>query len=131
VCLRLGVRRQISRIINAGLIAGGDQEVELIEPTFRRSLAIWWSFAWRAFVLWMPVVVVLMGVMFAVVPFENPGEPPDSAEIHRAMIFMPIVWAGMMVGIVVTQTFAMQWMLKSQRWPDYIVALIPADDPRR
>ena len=109
--------------------------MELIQPTFKRSLAIWWSFAWRSFVLWIPVMVVVMGVMFAVIPFPEPGKPVDpiryQQQIQHAMIFLPIAWLAILGGLVVTQTFAMQWMLKTQRWPDYYVALIPADDPRR
>src|SRR5262245_52958022 len=105
--------------------------MELIEPTFKRSLAIWWSFAWRAFVLWMPFVVVIMALMFAIMPFPKPGAPPDPAEFQRAITFLPIVWIAMIGGLVVSQTYAMRWMLKSQRWSDFFVALIPADDPRR
>jgi len=105
--------------------------MELIQPTFKRSLAIWWSFAWRAFLLWLPVVFVLMIVVFAVMPFPEPGEPPDPAEFQRIFTILPLVWLISIGGMVVTQTFAMQWMLKSQRWADFFLALLPADDPRR
>jgi hypothetical protein len=105
--------------------------MELVQPTFRRCLAIWWSFAWRAFVLWTPVMFVVCMSMLAFVPFPEPGTPPDSADFRRMMLIIPIMWLVIMGGLVVTQTYAMQWMLRTQRWRDWFVALIPADDPRR
>jgi hypothetical protein len=105
--------------------------MELLQQSFRRCLAIWWSFTWRAFVLWIPVMFVVFVSMFTIMPFPEPGRPPDPALFRRMMLFMPIMWLVLMGGLVVTQTYAMQWMLKTQKWRDYFVALIPADDPRR
>lgn len=103
----------------------------LVQPTFRRVLGIWWSFVWRSFVLWTPLAIIVMVGMLSFIPFPQPGKQPEPDEFRRLMTVFPLIWLLMMAGFVITQVWAMQWMLKSQRWSDYYVALIPVDDPRR
>jgi hypothetical protein len=103
--------------------------MELIEPTFRRSLFIWWAFAWRSMVLWIPAVIVIAAVFFSVVPFQAPGMELSLQDKDLRSTAIWIMCVVMIVGHVVVQTYGMRWMLQSQRWADFFLALIPASDP--
>jgi len=51
-----------------------------VEITFLRSLKIWWGFMWRAWVLTMPLAAVIAPMMFFLMPFPKPGEPPKTMD---------------------------------------------------
>lgn len=112
--------------------------MQMIEPTFRRCLAIWWAFVWRGFVLFLPfwvAVMALMTVLFAKTMPTTPGAQVDPVEAQAAaqaaLVWLPLIWLVGMGGVVISGTLAVRWMLRKQRWIDFFVALVPVDDPRK
>ena len=97
-----------------------------IEITFMRALKVWWSFIWRGYVLLLPVGIVMGVAMFWMMPFPTHPGPmgPDQAKlmIGKGSVF----WIVMMVLMVVVQTFAMRWMLKT-RWSDFTLVAAPIE----
>ena len=111
--------------------------MKMIEPTFRRCLAIWWAFVWRGFVLFLPfqvVVMIIMGVVFTKLAPAAPGAQVDPVEAQAAaqaaFAWFPLIWLVVMAGVVISGALAVRWMLRKQRWTDFFVALVPVDDPR-
>jgi hypothetical protein len=98
--------------------------MDAIEMTFMRAMKVWWSFVWRGIVLWLPVGLVMAAYMFWIMPFpKHPGPlSPDQAKIMMGRMF--IVWVVMVVAMIVVQTFAMRWMLKT-RWSDFKLVATP------
>ena len=101
----------------------------LIEPTLGHCLKIWWAFCWRAGVMMMPGLFVLMVSMFFFMPFPEPGKPPDQFDPKAVAAIFAVIYPLMFVVIIGSQVLGLRWMLRAQRWRDFFVALIPAKDP--
>lgn len=104
--------------------------MEQLDVTWFRGLKIWWSFTWRASVLFFMVVLPLE---IAVVIFmknstlQQPGSTgrPDMAKM--AMLMMT-AWPVLMAAVVVLQAQAMRWMLRKARWADFPLAILPRNE---
>jgi threonine/homoserine/homoserine lactone efflux protein len=98
-----------------------------VELTFGRAFKVWWSYAWRAFVLGIPVAVVMMIVWFVLLMpyFPHPGQRPDPALMQAAMGRFSVLWFVFMFLYIVIQVLAMRWMLKT-KWSDF--RLLPTND---
>ena len=81
--------------------------MNLIEPTLAHSLKIWWAFVWRASVLMMPAMFALMMSMFFVMPFPQPGEPPQFDNRKIAVVFA-VIYPLMLVVIIGSQVVGMR-----------------------
>lgn len=101
----------------------------LIEPTLRHCLKIWWAFCWRAGVMMMPGMFVLMISMFFFMPFPKPGEPPEQIDPRAVATIFAVVYPLMFIVVIGSQVVGLRWMLRTQRWQDFFVAIIPAKDP--
>lgn len=97
-----------------------------IEITFGRALKIWWSYAWRAFVLMLPVVVVLDIVIFFVIPLPKPGQPPGREQLTEFAVRGLLIWLPGMVAYIFLQALAMKWMLKT-RWSGFRLQMVPEE----
>ena len=89
--------------------------------TYGRAFKIWWSYLWRAFVLFIPASLLILPLMFWILPFPTAGQPTPQmhpAELPALMGKMFGVWLVMMVLNVLLQVQAMRWMLKTQ-WRDF------------
>jgi hypothetical protein len=95
--------------------------VHTVEMTFGRALKVWWSYAWRTFVLLFPVMMVAMPLMFVLMPHPHPGEKPDPSQIRAAMPRFFVIWLVMMAANVLVQVQAMRWMLRT-KWSDFRLA---------
>lgn len=97
-----------------------------IQVTYPRAIKIWWSFAWRSFVLLTPAMFAMAIAMFLVFPFPKPGEPisPDQAPAFALRGFA--IWIVAMAANVLLQVQAMRWMLKT-RWSDFRLQAISED----
>ena len=101
--------------------------MEQVEVTLLRALKIWWSWAWRAWVLSM-LVVVPIDIVFAAFVMGHPFKPgADPAEAVRALAPMMILWPLVLVAVVALQAQAMRWMLGRARWSDFRLAVLQRD----
>lgn len=103
--------------------------MDQVEITFGRSFKIWWSFAWRTWVLSFLVVIPIQIFLFFFV-FRNlppAGSKADPQTIFKMMSGMMIAWPIMMAAIIALQAQAVRWMLRKARWSDFRVALLPRD----
>lgn len=101
-----------------------------MEITFLRSIKVWWSFAWRAWILMFPVAMLVMPIMFFIMPFPKPGEPPKPMDPNSIPGFAGkffLIWVLMMGGMVVMQSLAMKWLLKT-KWSDFKLVIVPNDE---
>jgi len=101
--------------------------MEQIDITWLRALKLWWSFAWRAWVL-MLLVLIPMEIVFVsymMSHFPKPGAGP--AEAMRMAGTMAILWPIFMGALIVLQAQAMRWMLNRARWSDFRVAVLPPE----
>lgn len=92
-----------------------------VSITSGRAFKIWWSYLWRAFVLFIPASVLILPLMFWILPFPTLGQPTPQiqpAQLPAMMGKMFGVWLDMMVLNVLLQVQAMRWMLKTQ-WRDF------------
>ena len=99
-----------------------------MEVTFSRAFKIWWGFMWRAWILTMPLTALIAPIMFLVIPFPKPGEPPKPMDANSIPGFVGkffLIWILMMAGMVVMQSLAMRWVLKT-KWSDFKVVLVPS-----
>lgn len=90
----------------------------VVEITYSRALRIWWSFAWRACVLLLPVMLILDIVLVLIMPLAKLGQPPDPHHIPGFMLRIFAVWATVMAANILLQAQAMRWMLKT-RWAGF------------
>jgi Na+-driven multidrug efflux pump len=100
--------------------------MEKIEVTFNRALKIWWSFIWRTWILMIPLALICLPLMHFLLPFPKPGEPPDM-NLGQKPGFLGlffIIWLVMMMGMVVLQTLAIKWTIKT-KWSDFELKAIP------
>jgi hypothetical protein len=95
-----------------------------IDLTLRQTGKIWWSFMWRGWVLMMPVMIIMTIAGRFLIPFPNPGEPPQPPDIKQMPIFF-MVWLAMMVLFLLTQIFALRWALKT-KWSDFRIVPVSA-----
>jgi hypothetical protein len=99
------------------------------DVTYGKALKIWWSYAWRTFVLLVPVMVISMIIMFSIMPFPKPGQPaamlrPD--QDPGLMGKMSGLWILMMTLNILAQVQAMRWMLKT-KWSDFRLQAVSDD----
>jgi hypothetical protein len=100
-----------------------------VEVTFVRALKIWWSFAWRALVLWLPVGLLMAISMHWLLPLPHPGQPNVPLSPSQVPGFMArgmILWVVLMCVAIVAQTVAIRWMLKV-RWSDFRLQAVMED----
>ena len=103
----------------------------MVEITLQRSAKIWWSFVWRAWVLTLPMALIMYPIMLWIVPFSKPGDRPGAinpGDVSGLGGKIFIMWLVMVVGMVVTQSFAVKWMLKT-RWSDFKLVLVANESP--
>jgi hypothetical protein len=100
----------------------------MVEVTFIRAFKIWWSFAWRAFVLWTPVgLFMAFSIRWILFPhFGQPSAPQNPSQIPGFMARGMILWVVVMSVAIVVQTLAIRWMLKV-RWSDFRLQAVGAD----
>ena len=100
-----------------------------LDITFGRALKVWWSYAWRASVLWIPVGFAMAISMFWIVPFPRPGQPWTPSQVSAWMANGFLIWIVVMAVAIVVQTIAMRWMLKT-RWSDFRLVALSGDESR-
>jgi len=101
------------------------EEVE-IQVTYGRALKIWWSYLWRAFVLLIPVSILVLPLMLWVIPFPKPGHPTPQMQPNQIAPMlgkMFLIWLLMMALNVLLQVQAMRWMLKTT-WRDFRLKVV-------
>jgi hypothetical protein len=100
-----------------------------LNVTWTSGLKIWWSFAWRAwllmFIAMVPAEIVLFLIVGPSLTKGTPGHPVDMEALRHAMGWFPLFWLGMMAALIALQAQAMRWMLKKARWSDFRLALLP------
>ena len=103
--------------------------MEEVEVTWLRGLKFWWSFTWRAMVLTMlvvfPLEILAFVFLFPHMPKAVPGQPPDLSAMKYMGLIMLVVWPIMMATVIGMQVQGMRWMLKSAKWSDFRVAILP------
>lgn len=65
--------------------------------------------------------------MFLVIPFPKPGEPPkpiDPSSIPGFVGKFFLIWVLMLSGMIIMQTLAMKWLLKT-KWSDFKLVMAP------
>jgi hypothetical protein len=105
-----------------------------LEINGRRALSIWWSFIWRSWLCTLPICFVGLALMRSLIPMplpHKPGEPPhpfSPADMpsHYGAKF-GLLWVFMMGGMIICQTLAMRWALKT-KWSDFKLVAVPAND---
>ena len=100
-----------------------------LDITFGRALKVWWSYAWRAFVLWIPVGLAIAISMFWIFPFPRPGQGWTPSQVPAMMANGFLIWIMFMAAAIVVQTIAMRWMLKT-RWADFRLVAVSGDESR-
>ncbi|HEY2685120.1 MAG TPA: hypothetical protein VGI93_16490 [Steroidobacteraceae bacterium] len=108
--------------------------MEEIEFTWFRALKVWWSFAWRAWVLMVIILFpVQMIVLFVIMPGNMPATVTLPAEhsapmvpenMRHTFLIMSVIWPILMATAVGVQAQAMRWMVKKTRWSDFRLAVI-------
>jgi len=103
--------------------------MEEIDVTWLRGLKLWWSFTWRAMVLMMlvvfPLEILVFAFLFPHIPKPVPGQPPNLSAMKYMALIMLIAWPIMMATVIGMQVQGMRWMLKSAKWSDFRVAILP------
>jgi hypothetical protein len=102
--------------------------MEQVEITWVRALKIWWSWAWRAWVLsllvMVPIEIIFGAFMISHMPKSGSNDP---AQVIQLMAPMMILWPILMVAVVALQAQAMRWALNRAQWSDFRVAVVPRD----
>lgn len=100
--------------------------MEQLDVTWSRALKCWWSFVWRGFVLSLLILVPLeLVAVLVILPMLGlrPGHPPGPGQVVHKAGLLASLWLVIMIGMVLTQTAAMRWMLRRARWSDFKVLL--------
>ena len=94
-----------------------------VDITFSRAFRIWWSYAWRAIVLSLVIVIPLQIFMFTrIVPHVRAAAGAhDHAQMRAVLELVAIVWPIAVACIIVLQTIAMRWMLRRAHWTDFML----------
>lgn len=122
--------RNARALYRAGHLTDNTDREELMDQvavTWSRALKIWWSFAWRSWVLSLAVMLPLQ-IFFMVYVFRHvppAGTPADPAAMIKMASGMMLAWPVLMAAIVVLQAQGMKWMLRKARWSDFRVAVLP------
>jgi len=95
-----------------------------VNVTFGRALKLWWSFAWRAWVLMLLVLIPLEIAFMSYMLSHFPKAGGNPAEAMRMAGTMMILWPIFMAALIALQAQAMRWMLNRARWSDFRVALL-------
>jgi hypothetical protein len=127
-CFNFELRRQ-SVVRDNGPKNNKEFSMQPVEVTFQRAFKVWWSYTWRAWVLWVPVfVVIAAAIQLSGVTPHNQGSPrvmPSPEKLRHDMKLVLEVWPVLIVGLSIVQTFAMRWCLKTP-WSDFrLVAVAP------
>jgi hypothetical protein len=102
----------------------------ILDITFARAFRVWWSYAWRAILLSLIVVIPLQLAVFtwivphahAVAAAHGRGRP----ELRQVLELLGLIWPIAIIAIIALQTAAMRWMLRRARWADFkLVVLAP------
>jgi hypothetical protein len=101
--------------------------MEQIQVTLVRALKIWWSWAWRAWVLSLLVMVPVEIIFGTWVVTHASKAANDPAAATRLIAPFMILWPILMVAVIALQAQAMRWMLGRARWSDFRVAVLPKD----
>jgi hypothetical protein len=98
------------------------------ELTWGRALKVWWSFSWRAFILMLLIMIPLEGLfMFFVLRNIHPGRQMDPQLSLQMASTMIILWPFFMAVVIALQVAAMRWALRSARWSDFRLAVLPPE----
>jgi hypothetical protein len=100
-----------------------------VEITFKRSIKIWWSFVWRAWIIMLPFAFLLIPLMYWLMPYPKIGEPPMPIKPEQMTGFIIkffFIWLTMVVGMIILQSLAMKWMLKT-KWSDFRLVAIDSE----
>lgn len=100
-----------------------------MEVTFQRAFKIWWSIAWRNWVVAIPVLLIMMPIMFFLIPHQVTGQPPMRPEqIPGFTGKFFAIWLVSMVAFIFMQTLSIRWALKT-RWSDFRLDVVPNGEP--
>ena len=102
--------------------------MDQVDVTWGLALKIWWSFCWRASVLFFLVVfpLELIGMIFMSRYMPHPGQKGmDPKQAMRISSGMMIAWPILMALVVAIQAQGMRWMLRKARWSDFRLAVLP------
>ena len=70
--------------------------VDCLEPTWKRATTIWWAIAWRGFVLWLAVAVVVSTILEATgMSVENPSH--NTRILTGILVIVPGIPTGIYV----------------------------------
>ena len=102
--------------------------MEQLPITWLRALKIWWSFAWRAWVLMLlvlvPMEILLFWYMMSHFPKQGGGNPAEAMRLAGTMM---VLWPIFMAVLIALQAQAMRWMLNKAHWSDFRVDVLPRD----
>lgn len=94
-----------------------------VDITFGRAFRIWWSYAWRALVLSLLVVIPMQIFSFVwFVPHVRAlvaAHGQARLQLREVFGIFLILWPIAIICIVILQTTAMRWMLRRARWADF------------
>jgi hypothetical protein len=102
--------------------------------TLMQAFKVWWSYSWRASLLVIPLMVIMMawslsGLASTVENMLQSGQSLSSLNVEQ---LARLATGGMTVGILsmiltaVIQVFAMRWTLNS-RWSDFRLKAVPPE----
>ena len=93
----------------------------IVDITFGRAFRVWWSYAWRAIVLSLVILIPLQILVFTrIVPHVRAAAAGhDHAQMRAVLELVAVVWPIAIVCIIVLQTLAMRWMLRRAHWTDF------------
>ncbi len=102
--------------------------MDTLEPTFGRSFKVWWSLAWRGFLMTLAIVVptelALGALLFPFLPDLSSGQLPEAGRLGHALSAMALAWPIVMVATLLAQVLAVRWLLRSGRWSDFRLLLV-------
>lgn len=96
-----------------------------------RAVKVWWSFAWRGFVLAIVLVVPLQVLLYLVIiplvikPLA--AHPLNPAEVHQFRMIIVASWPILIALAFAVQVQSMRWMLRKAKWSDFRLALVRRD----
>jgi heme/copper-type cytochrome/quinol oxidase subunit 2 len=103
--------------------------MEQVEITWQRALKVWWSYSWRALILIFAVMLPIEAIFmfFIVKHMPPPGQPMDPQQGMRWASTMMVLWPLLMALLIALQVAGMRWALRSARWSDFRLAVLPRE----
>lgn len=101
-----------------------------MEVTFTRAIKVWWSFAWRVWILSLPMMALIAPLMFWLLPTHKLGEPPSMLPPDQVPFFFvkfSLVWIVMAVGTIGVHVAAVRWGLKV-KWSDFRLVAVSTEE---